>query len=169
MLQPNPGMLLKTLRNGLKSEVLPALERDGPAGRQLRASLYLLTRLERSWDLYHQHVYADNKDLERTLRATLNKLISSGCEGNFELLLEELEAANGDGARDLVGLNDPALITATSINLVLQDIASRLQNELSSTTTVTGSTTECAMSLAELYKRMAERDVFFVGEQPSKK
>lgn len=168
MLQPNPGMLLKTLRTGLKAKVLPALDRDSAAGRQLRASLYLIGRLEQSWDLYHQHLRKDNQDLEDTLRSILGKLISSDSEGDFEQLLEELETTSSDDS-ELEGLNDPALITATRANLILQDIASRLQMQLSPVAGLTGIARECAESLANLYRRMSDRDLIYVGEKPTKK
>ena len=167
MLQPNPGMLLKTLRNGLKTEVLPALERESGPGRQLRASLYLIARLEQSWDLYHQHVQKDNRDLEETLRAILGKLVSSRCGGDFERLLNELETANLDKT-NIQGINDPELINATRINLVLQGIASRLQRQLGVDGDMSGITMECSESLRKLYQRMAERDVILVGEEPAK-
>jgi hypothetical protein len=105
MLRPSPGELLSGLRASLTSEVLPALPK-GAAHSQLKAALHLMGRLEKSWDLAHDHIAKDNADME----AVLGPL-----------------ADIAPPVTEPSGYNDPALRTAAARNLQLQTILAAQQ------------------------------------------
>jgi hypothetical protein len=100
VLRPNTGELLAGLRVSLTHGVLPALPK-GQALSQLKAALHLLGRLEKSWDLSHAHLAADNDDMERVLGHLANV---------------------PPPAVQPTGYNDPALRQAAARNLQLQAI-----------------------------------------------
>lgn len=99
MQQPSTGALLGGLRAALNDTVLPALPK-GPAHAQMKAALHLLGRLERSWDLAHAHLAADNADIEAVL-------------GNGVADLPDVEPPPG--------YNDPALRRAAARNRALHE------------------------------------------------
>lgn len=105
MLRPSPGDLLRGLREGLKSSVLPALPK-GVAQRQLKAALHLLDRLERSWDLMGAHLAADNRDIETTLGA----IADASLQAQLAAAPEAVPS----------GFNCPQLRAAAARNLQLQ-------------------------------------------------
>jgi hypothetical protein len=100
MLRPSTGELLAGLRASLISGVLPSLPK-GPAHSQLKAALHLLGRLEKSWDLAHNHIAQDNADIEQVLGPLAEVLPPAG---------------------EPAGYNDPALRNAAARNLQLQTI-----------------------------------------------
>ncbi|MEZ5481563.1 MAG: hypothetical protein R3E73_05115 [Porticoccaceae bacterium] len=164
MLLPNPGLLIKSLRSSLKSEVLPALEK-GAAFRQLKASLHLLERLERSWDLFPQHVQQDNTDLEKTLIDVLEKLVASTDKTSFDDLLQQLKAIP-EMNKVVKGINDPVLNLAAQRNFALQNLLEEVQGELDKFESDKKLKNACERSLNELYRRMVARDAIYVGDKP---
>jgi hypothetical protein len=100
MLRPSTGELLAGLRASLTSGVLPSLPK-GAAQSQLKAALHMLGRLEKSWDLAHNHIAQDNADMEKVLG-----------------LVADMRPA----AEEPAGYNDPVLRQAAARNLHLQGI-----------------------------------------------
>jgi hypothetical protein len=165
MLKPNPGMLLARLRTSLKEQVLPELD-DAAASKQLKASLHLIGRLEKSWDLYAQHVASDNADIEKSLTIVLQKLTDAGAEASAVANLQDALKRVGFGGADIPGLNDPALISASRRNLALQGLLIQVEDLLDCLSDSPELVSECRSGLARLYRRMTERDSVYVGDQP---
>ena len=163
MLLPNPGSLIHSLRSNLNDSVLPALAK-GDAQRQLKAALHLLGRLEKSWDLYGQHVREDNKDIETTIAAIFEKLSEAKASEIFKQLQNQLNQYE-HVVESISGLNDPELADATHRNLQLQECLQNLEGMLVKTHLDGDTRKTCNEYLVALYRRMAMRDSIYVGDR----
>lgn len=140
MQRPNPGELLRGLRQSLAHNVLPALPK-GVAHQQMKAALHLISRLERSWDLAGQHFARDNADITAVLAALLP-------ETGPQSLAEQVAASP---AEPTAGYNDPALREAARHNVTLHAVLATLPH---------------GPELAALHQRMVARDAVLVGDAP---
>jgi predicted nucleotidyltransferase component of viral defense system len=164
MLLPNPGSLIHSLHSSLKDDVLPTLEK-GSAQRQLKATLHLLARLEKTWDLYGGHVVEDNKDIEKTLADMLDVLVEAGVGEQFKKLKSQLKKRH-HVVEELSGLNDPSLIEASHRNLQLQECLQNFESVLVTAEIEETTREACADKLADLYRRMVARDAVYIGDSP---
>lgn len=163
MLLPNPGSLIHTLRGNLKDVVLPALDK-GDAQRQLKASLHLLGRLEKSWDLYSQHVLQDNKDIQTTLTEILQQLSDAEVAEKFKKIKYQLNK-HINIIEKIDGLNDPDLMKATHRNIQLQECLQNFESVLSNADIDEKVRLSCFEKLTDLYRRMNMRDLVSVGDE----
>lgn len=138
MQRPNPGELLRGLRESLTMQVLPALPK-GVAHQQMKAALHLIGRLERSWDLVDDHLFADNADISEVL---MDFLPTEGPES-----LEERLAAIAIAAPE--GYNDATLREAAQRNLALHELLAEQPY---------------SPTIAALHARMIDRDSRLVGD-----
>lgn len=138
MQRPNPGELLRGLRESLTMQVLPALPK-GVAHQQMKSALHLIGRLERSWDLVGGHLFADNADISEVL---LDLLPAEG-PGSLEQRLAAIAVAAPDG------YNEATLREAAQRNLALHKL---LADQPYSPT------------IAALHERMIDRDSRLVGD-----
>lgn len=141
MQQPNPGLLLRGLRESLAATVLPTVT-DGAAVRQLKAALHLLGRLERSWDLAPGHLAADNADIAQVLVAQASIATPQALEAR----LAQVQVT------EPAGFNDPALRALAARNLALHQVLAEMPDH---------------PALPALYARMAARDAASVGDKTS--
>ncbi|CAN5201448.1 hypothetical protein BH09ACT10_BH09ACT10_08310 [soil metagenome] len=115
MLRPTPGELLLGIQRELKSQVLPELP-AGAAARQLRAALYALEQVARTWDLQATYAAADNEDLEKTIAALAS--------------MSSLPRSQPDlSGESFPGTTDPTLLGAMARNLELQAELDHFQRE----------------------------------------
>lgn len=115
MLRPTPGELLIGIHRELKSQVLPELP-AGAAARQLRAALYALDQVARTWDLQANYVAADNDDMEKTIAALA--------------LISALPRARSDRSHTAFpGTTDTTLLGLFARNLELQSELDAFQRE----------------------------------------
>ncbi len=160
MLRPTTGELLRGVRLGLAEHVLPALP-DGAAVRQLKASLHILRRIERSWDRLPAYLEADNMDISDTLGGLVAELAERG--GGYPELSRRL-ASPPEPAPLPAGVCDARLARLMAVNGALQsaladfDRVWRADRELDP-----GARQAVAHRLHALHRRMLERAAVAAG------
>jgi len=163
MLLPSPGTLLKGLAGSLRDGVLPNISTVS-AQKQMKAALHLLARLEKTWDLFHQHVETDNADIE----AALQKIFSALASHDQRLIaLKARFMENMAGDKPVAGFNDPEAAAMAAANIRLREILQALEEILAHAPDENqNAVAACQMQLAGLYQRMAMRDAIYVGDLP---
>lgn len=163
MLLPSPGVLLKGLAESLRDSVLPNISTVS-AQKQMKAALHLLGRLEKTWDLFHQHVENDNADIEAALQQIFSALTSND-QRLVALKARFMESTAGDNL--VVGFNDPEAAAMAAANIRLREILHTLEEILAHSPDENQSAVAaCQIQLAGLYQRMAMRDAIYVGDLP---
>ncbi|MGZ6186358.1 MAG: hypothetical protein ACXWNN_10775, partial [Candidatus Binataceae bacterium] len=67
MTKPSIGDLLSGVAASLRESVLPEIP-AGPTRRQIQVAISIIRRASLVWDKIGPYLYADNKDIEETLR-----------------------------------------------------------------------------------------------------
>ena len=67
MTKPTIGDLLNGVAASLRESVLPEVP-AGPTRRQIQAAISIIRRVSLVWDKTGPYLYADNKDIEESLR-----------------------------------------------------------------------------------------------------
>ena len=95
MTKPSIGDLLNGVAASLRESVLPEIP-AGPARRQIQAAISIIRRVALVWDKTGPYLYADNNDIEKTLRQVSEILARTEADENgagLELLRERLHVA----------------------------------------------------------------------------
>lgn len=166
MFKPTVGELLYDVRRGLEEVVLP-FTGSGAAGRQLKASLQILRRLERTWDRLPSFLVADNDDVAATIRVVLARIgeANDGSRRYADLIakLQDLAVAQpppfiSDLQAGNLGARNEAL------HGLLAELGSRIRRDVELDHAIGR---ECELLLLNLYARMLRRDANALGTSAS--
>lgn len=175
MTKPTIGDLLDGVASSLKESVLPEIP-AGPTRRQIQAAISIIRRVSLVWDKTAPYLYADNRDIEETLRqacSALERAESNGGGGDFKPLRQRLHAALDQRVDSDVGYPSPAALGARNVDLQallveLQQALHRPSSSESSGRLENAERTEVMAMLHGLFRRMLRRELQ-VTTPPSEK
>jgi hypothetical protein len=130
VIKPTIGELLSGVAVSLRERVLPEIP-PGTTRRQIQAAIGIIRRAALVWDKTGPYIYADNQDLEQTMRGLLPVLERAvASEGN-----QRLEAVSARMRVALDRLTEPAEpYPAPAVlgarNIELQELIAELQEIL---------------------------------------
>jgi hypothetical protein len=166
MTRPTIGDLLNGVANSLRDTVLPEMP-AGPVRRQLQVAISIIRRVSLVWDKTGPYLYADNKDIEETLRQVCR--ILDGVESNrrraaLKPLRQKLHAALDQ--RENRGVEYPSPEALGARNLELQSLLVEVQEALHDRSSSQGQEhpesaerSEIMPMLLGLFRRMLEREL----------
>jgi hypothetical protein len=165
MTKPTIGDLLSAVAASLRESVLPEIP-AGPARRQIQAAVSIIRRVSMVWDKTGPYLYADNKDIEETLRricATIERAESNGGGADLKPLRQRLGAALDRSDTD-VNYPSPAALGARNVELQgllveLQEVLQGPPSSEGSERPATAERIEIAAMLCALFRRMLEREM----------
>jgi hypothetical protein len=166
MTKPSIGDLLSGVAISLRESVLPEIP-AGPTRRQIQAAIAIIRRVSVVWDKTGPYLYADNKDIEETLRpirAMMERAESNGRDADLKPLRQRLGAAldrHGD-----TGVKYPSPAALGARNVELQGLLVELQEALHEAPssqcperTASPERIEILAMLRALFRRMLEREM----------
>jgi len=126
--KPSIGDLLAGVAASLREAVLPEIP-TGPTRRQIQVAISIIRRASRAWDKVGPYLYADNKDIEETLRLVSALLdLAKSDHADLKLLGQKMQAVldrRGDA-----GVEYPSPAALSVRNLELQKLLVELQEAL---------------------------------------
>ena len=128
MTKPSIGDLLAGVASSLREAVLPEIP-AGPVRRQIQVAVSIVRRASRAWDKIGPYLYADNRDIEGTLRqisALLDRAKSD--DARLKLLGQKMQAALDRRDDAVVEYPSPAALGVR--NVELQELLVELQQAL---------------------------------------
>lgn len=160
MTKPSIGDLLSGVAASLRESVLPEIP-AGPTRRQIQAAISIIRRIALVWDKTGPYLYADNKDIEETLRQV--SAIFDRSKGNesgegLELLRQRLHAALDQGSEPAMEYPSPDVLGAR--NVELQGLLIDVHEALHGPSKQEGAPRiEMLLMLRQLFQRMLEREL----------
>ena len=149
----------------LRESVLPEIP-AGPTRRQIQAAIAIIRRVALAWDKTGPYLYADNKDIEETLRrvsAILDRVDADGGDGGLGPLRQRLHEALDRRDDTVVEYPSPTVLGAR--NVALQGLLVELQEALHGAPSPQGplrlssaERREILANLRGLFRRMLERE-----------
>jgi hypothetical protein len=115
--KPSIGDLLAGVAASLREAVLPEIP-AGPTRRQIQVAISIIRRASQAWDKVGPYLYADNKDIEETLRhvSALLDLAKSG-DADLKLLGQRIQAALDRSSEADAEYPSPAVLSARNVEL----------------------------------------------------
>ncbi len=166
MIKPSIGDLLDGVAVSLRESVLPEIP-AGPTRRQIQAAISIIRRAALVWDKTGPYLYADNKDIEETLRQVCSILERAESKGNIadaKPLRQRLSATFDRSGDPDAEYPSPAALAAR--NLKLQTLLAELQEALherpsspSQGLLQSAERTEILGILRGLFRRMLQREL----------
>jgi len=160
----------------LRESVLPEIP-AGPTRRQIQAAIGIIRRVSAVWDKTGPYLYADNKDIEETLRQVgvmIERAESNGCGADLEPLRQRLAAALDRGGQRDVEYPSPAALGAR--NVELQGLLVELQEALHGASSPEGTgrpasaeRIEIVTTLRALLRRMLKREMEITAPPSARK
>jgi hypothetical protein len=164
--KPSIGDLLNSVAASLRESVLPEIP-AGPTRRQIQAAISIIRRVSLVWDKTGAYLYADNKDIEETLRqvsAILDRSQTNASCAGFEPLRQRLRAALEQ--RGVAGAEYPSPTELGARNVELQGLLVDVQEVLhgpsmpnSAERPGSAERIEISAMLQRLFRRMLEREL----------
>jgi hypothetical protein len=164
--KPTVGELLNSVAASLRESVLPEIA-GGPTRRQIQAAISIIRRVSLVWDKTGPYLYADNKDIEKTLQqvcAMLERAVSNSSAADLKELRQRLHATLYQSAGPGSEYPSPAALGAR--NVELQELLVELQQALHepSLSEATGrlesaERNQIVAMLRALFRRMLEREL----------
>jgi hypothetical protein len=159
VIKPTASELLSGVAMSLRERVLPEIP-PGTTRRQIQAAIGILRRIAAVWDKTGPYIYADNKDIEETLRSMLPMLESViAADG------KAFKAVTAKMRRTLDQSNAaeepyPSPDTLGARNIELQEVLAELQETLHENPQVkNASRSEVDAAIRELLRRMLAREL----------
>lgn len=153
---------------GLRESVLPEIP-AGPTRRQIQVAISIIRRASLVWDKVGPYLYADNKDIEETLRRIsplLDRAESNESTADLKPLCQKLRATLDQS--DEPGVEYPSPATLGARNVELQGSLAELQEALhaesckppeGSQRPPSAERVEILAMLRALFERMLEREL----------
>ena len=165
MIRPTIGELLGGVATSLQEEVVPEVPAGAPR-RQLEAAITVIRRLAVACEQTGPYPYADNKDIEHTLRGILPALDDVAAKTDAATLAgicEHLRASLGQPASSSDPYPAPDALGAR--NEELQALLVDIQQALSDPSALdTAGRDEVLAALRALFRRMLEREIELIPE-----
>ncbi len=171
MTKPSIGDLLNGVAASLRESVLPEIP-AGPTRRQIQAAISIIRRVSLAWDKTGPYLYADNKDIEETLRqvaAIVDRAEANGGYAGLEPLLQRLHAALGQrGGAAVVEYPSAAALGARNVELqgLLADVHQALHRP---SVPQSAERIEILAMLQLLFRRMLERELEVTAPHSARK
>jgi len=152
----------------LRESVLPEIP-AGPTRRQIQVAISIIRRASLVWDKVGPYLYADNKDIEETLRRIsplLDRAESNESTADLKPLCQKLRATLDQS--DEPGVEYPSPSTLGARNVELQGSLAELQEALhaesckppeGSQRPPSAERVEILAMLRALFERMLEREL----------
>jgi hypothetical protein len=158
--KPSIGDLLSGVAASLRESVLPEIP-AGPTRRQVQAAISIIRRVALVWDKTGPYLYADNNDIEKTLRQVSEILARAEADENgagLELLRERLHAALDQRGEPVGEYPSPDALGARNVELqgLLVDVHETLHEP---SKPKTPERIEILSILRLLLRRMLEREL----------
>jgi hypothetical protein len=175
MTKPTIGDLLSGVAASLRESVLPEMP-AGPTRRQIQAAIAIISRVSVVWDKTGPYLYADNKDIEETLRK-IRAMIEWAESNRGASDLKPLRQWLGAAIERLggTGTEYPSPTALGTRNVELQGLLVELQEALHEPPSSEGSERpasaariESLAMLRALFRRMLQREME-VTVPPAKK
>jgi hypothetical protein len=158
--KPSIGDLLNGVAASLRESVLPEIP-AGPTRRQIQAAISIIRRVSLAWDKTGPYLYADNKDIEETLRqvsAILDLARANVSGAGLEPLRQRLHAALDQ--RDAAGVEYPSPAALGALNVELQELLVDVHDALHEPSVPRSpERIEILAMLRLLFRRMLEREL----------
>jgi len=164
--KPSIGDLLSGVAVSLRESVLPEIP-AGPTRRRIQAAIGIIRRVSLVWDKTGPYLYADNKDIEETLRqvsAILDRAETNGSGAGLKPLRQRLRAALDQHGE--AGLEYPSPAALGVRNVELQGLLVELQEVLHGPSTPqdaerppSAERIEILAMLRVLFRRMLAREL----------
>jgi hypothetical protein len=158
--KPSIGDLLNGVAASLRESVLPEIP-AGPTRRQIQAAISIIRRVSLAWDKTGPYLYADNKDIEETLRqvsAILDLARANVSGAGLEPLRQRLHAALDQ--RDAAGVEYPSPAALGALNVELQELLVDVHDALHEPSVPRSPEwIEILAMLRLLFRRMLEREL----------
>jgi hypothetical protein len=163
--KPSIGDLLDGVATSLRESVLPEIP-AGPTRRQIQAAISIIRRASVVWDKTGPYLYADNKDVEETLRqacSMLDRAESTGSAADLQPLRQRLRSALDRGGDPEVEYPSPTVLGARNVELqaLLVELQQALHGPLlpRSDRPPSAEWTEIVKMLNGLFRRMLQREL----------
>lgn len=176
MTKPSIGDLLSGVVVSLRESVLPEIP-AGPTRRQIQAAISIIRRVSLVWDKTGPYLYADNKDIEETLRqvsAILDRAGTIESGAGLEPLRQRLRAALD--RRGEAGVEYPSPAALGVRNVEMQGLLTELQEALRGPPTPQGAErptsaerVEISAKLRVLFGRMLARELEVTAPSAARK
>jgi hypothetical protein len=166
--KPSIGDLLAAVASSLREAVLPEIP-AGPVRRQLQVAISIIRRASRAWDKVGPYLYADNKDIEETLRqiSALPDLARSDAAG-LKSLGQKVQAALD--RRGGAGGEYPSPAALGVRNVELQELLVELQQAVHAPPVRDfAGRAEILKMLRALLGRMVARELEINAPEPARK
>jgi len=166
--KPSIGDLLAGVAASLREAVLPEIP-AGPTRRQIQVAISIIRRASRAWERVGPYLYADNKDIEATLRhvSALLKRAKSD-DASLKLLGQKMLTALDPRGGAEMEYPSPAALSAR--NVELQGLLVELQETLHTPSARDfAERTEIVGMLRALFRRMLARELEVNAPEPARK
>lgn len=130
MIKPTIGELLNGVAASLRERVLPEIP-PGTTRRQIQSAIGIIRRASLIWDKTGPYFYADNQDIEQTMRDLIPVAErAAAAEGNTRLdaVCARMRATVDRSAESVEAYPSPSVLGAR--NLELQELIAELQETL---------------------------------------
>jgi hypothetical protein len=159
VIKPTASELLSGLAMSLRERVLPEIP-PGTTRRQIQAAIGILRRISAVWDKTGPYIYADNKDIEETLRSMMPMLESVIAEDGkvFEAVTAKVRRMLDQSSEAEEPYPSPEVLGAR--NIELQEVLAELQETLHENPQVkNASRSEVDAAIRDLLRRMLSREL----------
>jgi hypothetical protein len=166
--KPSIGDLLSAVAASLRESVLPEIP-AGPTRRQIQVAISIIRRASLVWDKIGPYLYADNKDIEETLRrigVLLDRAESNESAAGLKTLRQKVRAALDQSEETEAEYPSPAALAARNVELQgsLAELQEALHAESSeppegSERPPSAERVEILAMLRALFERMLEREL----------
>jgi len=167
VIKPTIGELLSGVAVSLRERVLPEIP-PGTTRRQIQSAIGIIRRAASIWDKTGPYFYADNQDLEQTMRELLPVLERAvAAEGNQRLgaVSARIRTTVDRPAETVEPYPSPAVLGAR--NLELQELLASLQEVLYETPPAQNAIRiEIDSRLRALLRRMLARELEINSPKP---
>jgi len=160
VIKPTIGELLSGVAVSLRERVLPEMP-PGTTRRQIQAAIGIIRRASLIWDKTGPYFYADNQDIEQTMRELLPVLErAAAAEGNarLEAVSAKMRVTSDRSTEPAELYPSPAVLGAR--NIELQELIAELQEILYETPAAQSAIRkEIDSILRALLRRMLAREL----------
>jgi hypothetical protein len=115
--KPSIGDLLSAVAASLRESVLPEIP-AGPTRRQIQVAISIIRRASLVWDKVGPYLYADNKDIEETLRrigTLLDRAESNESAAGLKPLRQKVRAVLDQSDETGVEYPSPTALAARNV------------------------------------------------------
>ena len=160
MIKPTVGELLSGVAVSLRERVLPEIP-PGVTRRQIQAAIGIIRRASLVWDKIGPYFFADNQDIEATLRGlipVIERVIAEETDALLAAVTTKLRATLDRSSEPAEPYPSPAVLGAR--NIELQELIAELQEVLHENPAAkTAGRLEIDALLRALIRRMLAREL----------